>query len=41
VRVPLPDDPGRYRYFDVSRELVDGGLEHSGDSLLRGPTSPS
>lgn len=41
VRVPLPDDPGRYVYFDVSRELVDGDLEHSGDSLLRGPTTPS
>lgn len=39
VRVPLPADPGSYRYFDLSRQEVDGGTGHSADSVLRGPTS--
>jgi anti-sigma-K factor RskA len=37
VEVPLPADPGAYRYFDVSRQTVGGGTAHSGDSVLRGP----
>jgi Anti-sigma-K factor rskA len=38
VEVPLPADPGSYRYFDVSRQTVGGGTAHSGDSVLRGLT---
>jgi anti-sigma-K factor RskA len=38
VEVPLPADPGAYRYFDVSRQTVSGGTVHSGDSVLRGAT---
>ncbi len=38
VEVPLPADPGAYRYFDVSRQTVAGGTGHSGDSVLRGST---
>ena len=41
LRVPLPADPARYRYFDVSRQHAAQGTEHSADSVLRGPTSPS
>jgi anti-sigma-K factor RskA len=41
LRVPLPADPARYRYFDVSRQHASQGTEHSADSVLRGPTSPS
>lgn len=41
VRVPLPADPAAYRYFDVSRQIAAEGTEHSGDSVLRGPASPS
>jgi anti-sigma-K factor RskA len=41
LRVPLPDDPARYRYFDVSLQHAAQGTEHSTDSVLRGPTSPS
>jgi anti-sigma-K factor RskA len=41
LRVPLPADPARYRYFDVSRQRASQGTEHSADSVLRGPTSPS
>lgn len=41
LRVPLPVDPGGYRYFDVSRQEAAAGTEHSSDSVLRGPTSPS
>lgn len=40
VRVPLPVDPGEYRYFDVSRQRAADGTEHSADSVLRGPTAP-
>lgn len=39
VEVPLPAAPGEYTYFDVSRQSVSGGLDHSQDSVLRGPTS--
>jgi anti-sigma-K factor RskA len=39
VRVPLPADPTSFRYFDVSRQQVSGGTGHSGDSVLRAPTS--
>ena len=41
LRVPLPADPARYRYFDVSRQRASQGTEHSADSVLRGPTSRS
>ncbi len=41
LRVPLPVDPGAYRYFDVSRQRAAAGTEHSSDSVLRGPTAPS
>ena len=39
VRVPLPADPSAYRYFDVSRQRVSEGTDHSADSVLRGSTS--
>jgi hypothetical protein len=39
VEVPLPVAPADYTYFDVSRQTVAGGTDHSGDSVLRGPTS--
>ena len=39
VTVPLPAPVTRYRYFDVSLQTVSGGTAHSGDSVLRGPTS--
>lgn len=39
VEVPLPADPARYRYLDVSLEPADGDPGHSGDSVLRGATS--
>lgn len=41
LRVPLPVDPGAYQYFDVSRQSAADGTQHSSDSVLRGPTSPS
>ncbi len=41
LRVPLPVDPGAYRYFDVSRQSAAAGTQHSSDSVLRGPTAPS
>lgn len=41
LRLPLPVDPARYRYFDISRQHAGQGTEHSADSVLRGPTSPS
>jgi anti-sigma-K factor RskA len=37
VTLPLPVDPGRFAYFDVSAEPADGDPAHSGDSVLRGP----
>ena len=39
VRVPLPAAPAAYRYFDVSRQAEAGGTGHSGESVLRGPTT--
>ena len=41
LAVPLPADPGEYRFFDVSRQRASEGTAHSGDSILRGPSSPS
>jgi anti-sigma-K factor RskA len=38
IEVPLPVDPDRYSYFDVSIEPDDGSPEHSGRSVLRGLT---
>jgi anti-sigma-K factor RskA len=38
VEVPLPAAPSEYAYFDVSRQTIAGGLAHSQDSVLRGPT---
>jgi anti-sigma-K factor RskA len=35
----LPTDPARYRYVDVSLEPLDGNPNHSGQSVLRVPTS--
>lgn len=37
--VPLPVDPGRFRFLDVSREPGDGDPGHSSVSVLRGPTA--
>ncbi|HEU4599669.1 MAG TPA: anti-sigma factor, partial [Solirubrobacterales bacterium] len=39
VRVPLPAAPAAYRYFDVSRQTASAGTVHSGESVLRGPTT--
>ncbi len=39
LRVPLPANPGAYRYFDVSRQDAAAGPAHSGESVLRGPTA--
>jgi anti-sigma-K factor RskA len=38
VRVPLPVDPRRFDFLDVSREPDDGDPAHSKVSVLRGPT---
>ncbi len=38
IEVPVPVNPGKYRYFDVSIEPDDGSPDHSGRSVLRGPT---
>jgi hypothetical protein len=35
----LPADPADYRFLDISREPFDGNPNHSGESLLRAPTS--
>ena len=37
--LPLPVDPARFRYFDLSLEPADGDPGHSGRSVLRGPAS--
>jgi anti-sigma-K factor RskA len=37
--VSIPFDPGEYDSFDISVEQEDGDPSHSGDSVLRGPTS--
>ena len=39
VTVPLPVDPARFRFLDVSREPADGDPGHSGASVLRGPAT--
>jgi anti-sigma-K factor RskA len=39
VTVPLPVDVADFRYLDVSVEREDGDPGHSGDSVLRAPTS--
>lgn len=39
IEVPLPVDPDRYKYFDVSIQPENGSPDHSGRSVLRGPTS--
>jgi anti-sigma-K factor RskA len=39
IRLPLPVDPARFAFFDVSREPGDGDPGHSGSSVLRGRTS--
>jgi anti-sigma-K factor RskA len=39
VEVPLPAAPDEYAYFDVSRQTVSGGPDHSQDSVLRGATA--
>jgi anti-sigma-K factor RskA len=35
VEVPMPTEPARYRYLDVSAEPADGDPAHSGRSVLR------
>ncbi|MFN8162163.1 MAG: anti-sigma factor [Solirubrobacterales bacterium] len=37
ITVPLPEDPGRYHYFDISVERNDGDPGHSGVSVMRAP----
>jgi anti-sigma-K factor RskA len=39
VELPIPVEPSRYRYFDVSLQEDNGDPAHSGVSVLRGPTS--
>jgi anti-sigma-K factor RskA len=39
VDLPLPVEPDRYQYFDVSLQQDNGDPTHSGVSVLRGPTS--
>ncbi len=39
VTVPLPVNVADFRYLDVSIETEDGNPGHSGDSVLRAPTS--
>lgn len=39
IDVPLPVDPDRYRYFDVSIQPENGDPRHSGRSVLRGLTT--
>ena len=38
LEVPLPVDPARYRFLDVSVEPDDGDPSHSSRSILRGRT---
>jgi anti-sigma-K factor RskA len=38
IEVPLPVNPGKYSYFDVSIEPDNGSPGHSGRSVLRGLT---
>jgi anti-sigma-K factor RskA len=39
MELPLPVDPARYRYIDLSLEPTDGDPGHSGDSVLRAEIS--
>jgi len=39
IEVPLPVNPDKYRYFDVSIQPENGDPQHSGRSVLRGLTS--
>jgi len=39
--ITIPVDPGAYQSFDVSVEPDDGDPSHSGDSVLRGPSTAS
>lgn len=39
VEVPLPAAADRYRFIDVSLQRIDGGTEHSSNSVLRGALS--
>lgn len=41
VTVPLPVAATDFRYVDVSVEREDGDPGHSGESVLRAPTSPA
>jgi anti-sigma-K factor RskA len=38
ITVPLPADPDRFQFLDISVEPADGKPSHSGDSVLRGDT---
>lgn len=38
IEVPVPVDPDRYRYYDVSIQPENGSPKHSGRSVLRGLT---
>ena len=37
LNIPLPVDPRRFNYLDVSVQTVSAGPAHSGDSVLRAP----
>lgn len=41
VELPVPVDPAEYAFLDISVEPDDGDASHSGDSVLRGPITPS
>jgi len=38
IEVPVPVDPDRYRFYDVSIQPENGSPQHSGRSVLRGLT---
>lgn len=38
IQIPIPVEPSRYRYFDLSLQRDNGDPAHSGTSVLRGPT---
>ncbi|MGB2850687.1 MAG: anti-sigma factor [Solirubrobacterales bacterium] len=38
ITVPLPVDPAKFEFVDLSIEREDGDASHSGRSVLRGPT---
>jgi anti-sigma-K factor RskA len=39
IDVPVPLDPARFKYVDISAEPADGNPAHSSKSVLRGPVS--